>query len=116
MSTEIIEYMSGLTGFAFDESVLKRIAADRGVEHVMYVSQLSQKAKDLLLADLLWTASFGPNNIPSFQHQHGQFSTSIGQQTIGNRDRLYDMAMRLYRKWGDERADLVSDSCLSWKF
>lgn len=105
--------MSGLTAFVLDDAVLKRIALDRNVADVV-PEELTQKDKDLLLADILFEIYMGPNNIPSFQHQHGQFSTSIGQQTFGSKDGIYNMMMRLYRKWGDEKADLIPESSLKW--
>ena len=92
MASKIIEYLSGLSGIVFDESVLK---------------------KDLLLADLLWTAYISPATIPSFSRQHGQFSMSKGQQNISNKDSLHREAMRLYHKWG-ERLDEDASSGLKW--
>lgn len=113
MASKIIEYLSGLSGIVFDESVLKRIALDRGVDRIEYPESLSQKQKDLLLADLLWTAYISPVTIPSFSRQHGQFSMSKGQQNISNKDALYREAMRLYHKWG-ERLDEDVSSGLKW--
>lgn len=110
----IIEYMSGLTSFVLDESIFKRIAMDRDVLDVEYVTELTEKQKDLLTADILMAVYLGPNNIPSLQHQHGQFSTSIGSQTIKDREGILNWAKRLYAKWGDEKLDLIPESSLSW--
>lgn len=111
VSPVILEYISGLTDIVFDEAVLKRIAYDRGVERCTFPSELSQKQKDLLLADLLWTAYLGGTNIPSFARQHGQFSTSKGAQQITDKEALRREALRLYGKWGEEKEDT---SCLTW--
>ena len=46
---DIIDYLSGLTGFIFDKSVLTRVATERMVLDVDEYSQLDTKTKDLLL-------------------------------------------------------------------
>lgn len=111
---DIIEYMSGLTAFVLDESVLKRIAMDRGVMEVTDYSELTQKDKDLLTADIYYTLCYGPSSLPSFQHQHGQFSTSTGQQSIKDKENMIHIMRVLYGRWGDEKAELISDSSLQW--
>lgn len=111
---DIIEYMSGLTGFVLDESNLRTIALERGVLEVTEYTQLTQRDKDLLKADILLTVVLAGNNIPSFQHQHGQFSTSTGQQNIKDKDTIINILRNLYGKWGDEKLELVPTSCLTW--
>ena len=110
----IIEYMSGLTGFVLDEAIYKRIAEERGVKDVVVYEELTQRDRDLILADILYTVYLSGYEIPSFQHQHGQFSTSIGKQTIKDRDSLLALARRLYKKWEDDTVLPTSD--LSWMF
>lgn len=98
---DIIEYISGLTGFVFDKAVLNRIALDRGVSCVTSYEQLGQEEKDLLLADCLFTAYCSPNVMANRSLQHGSFSKSYGHQTV-NRDELYQIFMGIYRKYGEE--------------
>ena len=102
-----------MTTFVLDEAVLKRIALDRGVYGCQLPEQLDQRKKDLLLADMLYAVVYGPDNIASHQYQHGQFSTSTGSQKV-NKEELYRMMLRLYQKWGDEKADLLYPSALQW--
>lgn len=106
--------MSGLTGFVLDEAALKRIALERNVSALTSYSQLTEQMKDLLLADILYTVYLTPYNIPSFQHQHGQFSTSTGQQVIKDKDSIYSTMIALYRKWGDKKLELIPNSSLQW--
>lgn len=99
---EIIEYLSGLTGFVFDKSVLVRVATDRKVLGVISPSELDQKTRDLLLADLLLTAYLSPNVIASSSHTHGSYTKSVGSQTINDKNDIYEMMVALYRKYGEE--------------
>lgn len=102
----IIEYMSGLTGFVFDKSVLRRIAFDRGVLNVEDCNVLTKQQKDLLLADLLYVAYCSPNVMASYSTSHGSFSKSIGSQTI-DKDRVYQMFMDIYRRYDDEKIQQI---------
>ena len=112
----IIEYMSGLTGFALDETIYRRIAVERGLEEVEYYGDLTERDKDLLTADILYAVLLSPSTIPSFQHQHGQFSMSIGQQQIRDKDALLRWMLRLYRKWKDPKGDMFDVPCLEWHY
>jgi len=114
----IIEYLSGLTAYVFDKAVLKRIALDRGVACVKDCSVLDQRTKDLLKADLYYTAYMSPNVWASSTHSHGSFSQTIGSQTIYNeeKERLYNMFMKIYKQYDDDKLSEVSasDSNLQW--
>ena len=114
---DIIDYLSGLTGFIFDKAVLKRIALDRGVEYTENYGDLDAKTKDLLRADLLYTAYVSPNVWASSTHSHGSFSQTIGSQTIyaEEKERIYNTFMGIYRKYGDEKLEEIEDdSTLQW--
>lgn len=114
----IIEYLSGLTAYVFDKAVLKRIALDRGVLDVEDCSELDTKTKDLLKADLYYTAYLSPNVWASSTHSHGSFSQTIGSQTVYNeeKERLYNMFMNIYKQYDDDKLSEVSasDSNLQW--
>lgn len=98
---DICKYIEGLTGFVFDKTVIERIALDRGVSEVTSYDELTQRDKDLLLADLLYTAYCSPNMMASHTNQHGSYSKTYGAQTI-NRDELYQIFMGIYRKYDEE--------------
>ena len=113
---DIIDYLSGLTGFVFDKAVLQRIALDRQVLNVN-PKDLDAKTKDLLRADLLYTAYISPNVWASHTHAHGSFSQTTGSQTIYNEDkeRIYNVFMGIYRKYNDEKLEETDDSStLQW--
>ena len=105
----VIDYISGLTGFVFDKSVLLRIATDRGVLQKK-PEELEQRDRDLLTADLLRVACLSPNTIASQTSQHGAFTRTVGSQQIQNRDELWNMMLRLYRKWNDDALEDIEAS------
>lgn len=113
---DIIEYLSGLTGFVFDKAVLKRIAMERGVLEVIAYDELEQQQKDLLLADLLYTVYISPNSSASLTKNHGAYSQTIGSQTINDKEGIYNLMIALYRKWNDEKLEVVEEmnGSLQW--
>ena len=102
---DIIRYMSSLTGYIFDDAVLERIALERNVSDVCSFAEITEKDKDLLTADLLFVLYTSPSQSASFSKKHGQFSMSIGGQTITDKDGIFDTMMRLYQKWEDPKAE-----------
>lgn len=109
---DIINYLSGLTGFIFDKAVLQRIALDRDVMEVDEYTMLDQKTKDLLLADLLYAAYYSPNVWASLSQSHGSFSQTTGSQTIyaEEKERIYNQFMAIYRKYNDDKLEEASDN------
>ena len=115
---EIIEYLSGLTQFTFDKAVLKRIALDRGVAEIDDYEDLTTEQKDLLRADLLYTAYLSPNVWASSTQSHGSYTKSIGSQTTYSEDkeRLYNIIVGIYKKYSDDKLTEIQDNeaTLQW--
>lgn len=115
---DIIEYLSGLTGFVFDKAVLKRIAYDRNVFEVTDYEELDTKTKDLLKADLLFTAYFSPNIWASSTQSHGSYTKTIGSQTLytADKERLYNTFVKIYSKYEDDKLEEIkaNEATLQW--
>ena len=115
---DILEYMSGLTSYTFDESVLKRIALDRGVLEVSHHSMLDEQTKDLLLADLLFTVYIGANSTASYSVSDGSFRESIGSQTINSKREIYSTICGIYSSYGEfsklSRIENQAGNTLTW--
>ena len=115
---DIIEYLSGLTGYVFDKAVLKSIALERGVADVEAFEELDKRTRDLLRADLLYHAYQSPNTMASSSQSHGGYSKSIGQQTITSeeKERLYNSFLSIYKKYDDEKVEEIIEQSgnLQW--
>lgn len=114
----IIEYLSGLTGYVFDKAVLTRVAYERGVQDVTDFEELDAKTKDLLKADLLYTAYLSPNVMASSTQSHGSYTKTIGSQTIyaAEKERLYNMFYNIYSKYEDDKIEEIksNEATLQW--
>lgn len=115
---DIIDYLSGLTGYVFDKAVLNRIAWEREVDSVTSYDELDPKMRDLLRADLLYVAYLSPSTWASHTQQHGSYSQTIGSQTITNqeKDRLYNSFISIYKKYDDAMLEKIEteQGLLQW--
>lgn len=109
MQFDIIEYMKSLTGYSINESVLNRIAMERGVSDVTDYKELGQREKDLILADILFVAYTSPYQTSSHTKQHGAFSQTIGSQIITDKKSLLNMIIAYYKKWNDEKLETIEN-------
>ena len=116
---DIIKYISGLlAGFVFDKATLERIALDRGVMGVTSYEGLDAKTKELLKADLAYSAYYSPTVWASSTQSHGSYSKSRGSQTVADNDkeRLYNIFSSVYKKYDDPVLEQVEaeESNLQW--
>lgn len=107
---DILQYMSGLTGFTFDKAVLTRIALDRGVAEVTEYSELTKRDRDLITADLLLTAYLSPTTWASFNQSHGSYKKGVGSQTMYNKEEILDYLRGIYEEYEDPMIDEVPDN------
>lgn len=104
---DIIKYLEGLTAFVFDKAVLNRIAMERDLSSVGSYKDLTQEQKDLALADLLFVVYTSPNYTASFTNQHGAYTQTIGSQRYDTKKDVYNVMVRLYQKWNDDKLDFL---------
>lgn len=113
---DIIQYMRGLLDYPFSDNTLQTIAMERGVQDVSDYSQLEQKQKDLLLADMLRVIYFSPSQTASETKQHGSFTHTKGSSIYNSKKDLYNYMMSLYRKWDDANLETIEGGSLQWLF
>lgn len=107
---DILQYMSGLTGFTFDKAVLTRIALDRGVAEVTNYAELTKRDRDLITADLLLTAYLSPTTWASFDQSHGSYKKGIGAQSMYNKEEILDWLYNIYKQYDDEMLEELPDN------
>ena len=98
------DFLSGLTGYTFDISVLKRVALECGVAEVAEYSELTEEQKDRCKIGLLETLLLTPYQSASQTDRHGEWQTQTGAQTLSaaNIERVKSELKGLYKKYGEE--------------
>lgn len=104
---DIVYWLGNRTGYGLSREALEVIVIERGLQGVEDYSELEQRDKDLLLADVLFYIWTSPTQTGSTTRQHGDFSYTVGTQIMTDKSNIYAMMMSLYRKWGDSKAELA---------
>lgn len=116
---DILDYLSGMTNFVFDKSVLNRVAIDCGVAEIEHYTDLTEEMKDNCKMALLETIVYGPYQTASSTNQHGAYTLTVGAQTITSTalESIKTELRRLYKKYeNEEKIDVLSatDGEIKW--
>lgn len=106
----VLEWLEASTMYSsFTEKNFVKIALDRGISpdaDVYDETVVTKKDRDLLTADLIYTAVLlRPSNTASLQQSHNGFSKSIGSEQDFYQDDKIQYAIRIYKRYGDEKGE-----------
>lgn len=103
----LIEYVSALTNFTFDENQIKVIISRRGKEwsinEYTKPDSLTDRQSELLRADCLMLAYSSPTQKGSVSESDNDWKQSFGGDMLTNRKHLIDLAMEIYKRFNDPR-------------
>lgn len=116
---DILDYLSGLTNYVFDKSILNRVALECEVMGVERYADLTNEQKDRCKIALLETIVYGPYQTASSTNQHGAYTLTIGAQTITSAalESIKAELKRLYKKYREtDKLDALdtTDGEIKW--
>lgn len=112
---DIIDYAANaLTGFTFTRKQVEYVVLSRGLQDVTDMSQLSERDKDLLTADLVRIIYTTPSQVGSTTKSHGDSTLTEGAMYISDKRQLYQWMMSLYSKWGENPFPEELEGGVSW--
>jgi hypothetical protein len=105
----VLEWLEASTMYSsFTEKNFVKIALDRGISpdaDVYDEKVVTKRERDLLTADLIYTAVLlRPSNTASLSQSHNGFQKTIGSEQDFYQDDKIQYAIRIYKKYGDEKA------------
>ena len=105
----VLEWLEASTMYSsFTEKNFVKIALDRGISpdaDVYDETVVTNRERDLLTADLIYTAVLlRPSNTASLSQSHNGFQKTIGSEQDFYQDDKIQYAIRIYKKYGDEKA------------
>lgn len=110
----VLEWLEASTRYTFEEQTFRKIALDRGCDpedDVYDESVVSLKQRELMTADIIFTAVLlSPSNTASLSQSHNGYQKTIGQEQDFYQDDKIKYAIAIYNLYGDERADILSNS------
>jgi len=105
----VLEWLEASTMYSsFTEKNFIKIALDRGISpdaDVYDEAVVAKRERDLMTADLIYTAVLlRPSNTASSSQSHNGFQKTIGSEQDFYQDDKIQYAIRIYKKYGDEKA------------
>ena len=105
----VLEWLEASTMYSsFTEKNFVKIALDRGISpdaDVYDETVVTKRERDLMTADLIYTAVLlRPSNTASLSQSHNGFQKTIGSEQDFYQDDKIQYAIRIYKKYGDEKA------------
>lgn len=106
----VLEWLKSSTMYSsFTEKNFEKIAFDRGIspsDDVYDESVVTKRERDLMTADIIYTAVLlRPSNTASLSQSHNGFQKTIGSEQDFYQDDKIRYAIRIYKRYGDERGD-----------
>jgi hypothetical protein len=110
----VLEWLEASTMYSsFTEKNFIKIALDRGIDpdaDVYDEALVTKRERDLMTADLIYTAVLlRPSNTASLQQSHNGYQKTIGSEQDFYQDDKIEYAIRIYTKYGDEKAGDLED-------
>ena len=106
----VLEWLKKSTRYSFEEGTFEKIALDRGCtpHDAVYGDNVTKRQKELMTADIIFTAVLlSPSNTASLSQSHNGFQKVIGQEQDFYQDEKIKYAIRIYKLYDDERADIL---------
>ena len=105
----VLEWLEASTMYSsFTEKNFVKIAMDRGIDpssDVYDETVVTKRERDLMTADLIYTAVLlRPSNTASLSQSHNGFQKTVGSEQDFYQDDKIQYAIRIYKKYGDEKA------------
>lgn len=105
----VLEWLEASTMYSsFTEKNFVKIAMDRGIDpsaDVYDETVVTKRERDLMTADLIYTAVLlRPSNTASLSQSHNGYQKTIGSEQDFYQDDKIQYAIRIYKKYGDEKA------------
>ena len=100
VSLTIDQYLKGKVDYEIPESALLAIMADRGVTPGTLLIDVTERQKDLSLADLyMWLASSSVSSTGEYESDAG-WQRQRSSKNVFDRGYFKALANALYAKWG----------------
>ena len=116
----VLEWLESSTTYSrFSEKNFVKIALDRGCnpEDDAYGENVTERQRELMTADIIFTAVLlSPSNTSSLQQSHNGFQKTVGSEQDFYQDEKIKYAIAIYKKYDDERAEILENARRKIKF
>ena len=104
-SYTIDQWLVGMVDFNVPEATIQAILFNNGVTSGTAVATVSERSKDLCLADLYMWLTTSSTATSGEYISDGGWQHQKANKVVVDRAGLRAAALRLYKKWGSEKAE-----------
>lgn len=97
----IEQYLQGKVDFNLNETTLAAILYDRGVTAGTAMASVSEKQKDLCLADIYMFLATSSTSTSGEYESDGGWQRQRANKNVVDKGTLRALAQALYKKWGE---------------
>ena len=106
----VLEWLDASTMYSsFTEKNFVKIAWDRSIDpswDVYDESRITQRERDLMTADLIYTAVLlRPSNTASLSQSHNGYQKTVGSEQDFYQDDKIQYAIRIYKRYSDPKGE-----------
>jgi hypothetical protein len=109
----ILDWLKATSRYTFEDTIFQKIAIDREISVTEDVTTLTVEQKELLTADIIFTAVvLSPSSTALQLKSHGGAQYQRGSETISKEKRFIDMNLMksIYKKYDDPRYYQLSET------
>lgn len=110
----VLEWLKYGSRYTFSDGELTKIIKDRKLEpsdDVYNTPSITDRERELLSADLIFTAVIlSPSSTKSLSQSHNGYQKVIGSETDVFQSKKIDIALGIYKKYDDEKAEILENS------
>ena len=103
----IVKWLKNRIGYDVPTDKVEVIVMERGLQNVTDYAELTQKDKDLLLADVLFLLLTSATQTASKSWQSGGTTMTIGSQMLTGKAEFYNMMTGIYEKYNDPKLNIA---------
>lgn len=103
----IVKWLKNRIGYDVPTDKVEVIVMERGLQNVTDYAELTQKDKDLLLADVLFLLLTSATQTASKSWQSGGTTMSIGAQMLTGKAEFYNMMTGIYEMYNDPKLNIA---------
>lgn len=106
-----LDWLKASTRYTFDDATFNKILTDRGISPDTDIISVGQEEKDLMMADIIFTATFlSPSSTSSLQQSHNGYQKSIGSESDYRFGDKLAYALLIYKRYGDAKAEIIEQT------
>jgi hypothetical protein len=107
----ILDWLSSSVRYSFDKTTFEAIIESRELSGTEELATITNKEKELLIADTIFTAvMLSPSSTASQSASHNNYQRTIGSETDLYQSSKISYALGIYKKYDDPKYDILANT------